>query len=550
MYIFELSLTTTQAADILAYLTNCIFYNVMRSKITLVNITKRVENILSGCLILTFLAVFLQSAWVGDDVFITLRTIDNFVNGYGLRWNVVERVQAYTHPLWMFMLVPIYTIWRNAYFTAILVSILVSLATIFIIIKKLGGHTALIGITILLVSKSFIDFSVSGLENPATHLLLALFCFNFWELDSRQDRENNSIIILSALASMLALNRIDALIMIIPAYGLILYQKFSIKTITQIAIGFLPLILWEFFSLIYYGFPFPNTAYAKLKTGVSSVALIEQSFSYFTDSILRDPITLFVITTGIVLSLWKGTGKNRALALGIILYLSYIIKIGGDFMSGRFFSTPLLISVLLIISLSREIVLSSKYIFTGIIILFGLLSPHPTLLPHNKNQLAYTEHDLVTGIFDEQGFYYPATGLIPVIQNNWEFPINDGWVELKNDYRENERNVVKGINVGFTGFYSGPTVYIIDVYALGDPLLARLPIPDPSDWRIGHFARAIPDGYLLTLKSGKNHIADPLIAEYYEHLHLIVQGPLFSRERLLTIWKINTGQYEYLLPKN
>ena len=27
-------------------------------------------------------------AWIGEDAFITFRTIDNFVRGHGLRWNI------------------------------------------------------------------------------------------------------------------------------------------------------------------------------------------------------------------------------------------------------------------------------------------------------------------------------------------------------------------------------------------------------------------------------------------------------------------------------
>ena len=45
-----------------------------------------------------------KDAWLSDDSFITLRTIDNVWHGYGLRWNPIERVQTYTHPLWMLLL--------------------------------------------------------------------------------------------------------------------------------------------------------------------------------------------------------------------------------------------------------------------------------------------------------------------------------------------------------------------------------------------------------------------------------------------------------------
>ena len=55
-------------------------------------------------LCLIFLAVLLRTAWLSDDALITFRTVLNFTHGYGLTFNVAERVQAYTHPLWMLML--------------------------------------------------------------------------------------------------------------------------------------------------------------------------------------------------------------------------------------------------------------------------------------------------------------------------------------------------------------------------------------------------------------------------------------------------------------
>ena len=52
-------------------------------------------------------------AWIGEDAFITFRTVDQFVHGNGLRWNVDERVQAYTHPLWMLAWIPFYATTRS-----------------------------------------------------------------------------------------------------------------------------------------------------------------------------------------------------------------------------------------------------------------------------------------------------------------------------------------------------------------------------------------------------------------------------------------------------
>ena len=48
--------------------------------------------------------LLLRAGWVTEDAYITLRPVDNWVNGFGLRWNPAERVQGYTHPLWMVLL--------------------------------------------------------------------------------------------------------------------------------------------------------------------------------------------------------------------------------------------------------------------------------------------------------------------------------------------------------------------------------------------------------------------------------------------------------------
>jgi arabinofuranosyltransferase len=80
--------------------------------------------------LLAYAVLLVRTAWMCDDAFITLRTVDNFVQGYGLVWNVGERVQAYTHPLWMFLLSAFYAFTREPYFTTLAISMTLSLATV------------------------------------------------------------------------------------------------------------------------------------------------------------------------------------------------------------------------------------------------------------------------------------------------------------------------------------------------------------------------------------------------------------------------------------
>ncbi|MGK0358704.1 MAG: arabinofuranosyltransferase, partial [Bradymonadia bacterium] len=68
------------------------------------------------------IVIVTRSAWVAEDAYITLRTVDNVLNGHGLTWNAGERVQSYTHPLWMMLLTLGHWISGEAYFTALTVS--------------------------------------------------------------------------------------------------------------------------------------------------------------------------------------------------------------------------------------------------------------------------------------------------------------------------------------------------------------------------------------------------------------------------------------------
>ena len=59
-------------------------------------------------LIMVFAFIVIKNAWVGDDAYITVRTIENFLSGYGVTHNIAERVQTFTHPLWMFLQAGVY----------------------------------------------------------------------------------------------------------------------------------------------------------------------------------------------------------------------------------------------------------------------------------------------------------------------------------------------------------------------------------------------------------------------------------------------------------
>src|SRR5947209_16830228 len=77
-----------------------------------------------------FLFIIVKDAWLSDDAYITFRVVDNFVHGYGLTWNIDERVQTYTNPLWMFLLSLVYFFTHEIYYSSLILSITISLVAV------------------------------------------------------------------------------------------------------------------------------------------------------------------------------------------------------------------------------------------------------------------------------------------------------------------------------------------------------------------------------------------------------------------------------------
>jgi arabinofuranosyltransferase len=481
-----------------------------------------------------------RTAWVADDAFLTMRTVDNFVNGYGLRWNILERVQIYTHPLWMFLLSGFYYFIRDPFIVFYGLTLLLSLVTIYLFGVKFATSPAkaVLGFSILIFSKAFIDYSTSGLENPLTHLLILIFLYIFLE----KDHDLKTGFWLFFIASLVAFNRMDTFLILIPALAWILYENRNIKMLVYAALGFLPFIFWELFSLLYYGFPFPNTAYAKLGTGISSLLLLQQGIRYAIDSIQRDPVTLFVIVLGILLALRSRNINIILAAMGIVLYFVYVIKIGGDFMSGRYFSVLLLAASVLILKMTDMNFSRTNLAMLGLTVVLGLSASNPDLRNHITKHVDVRNY----GITDERVVYFRTLALINL---DWKTRRpNHIWVQQGLEHKAKGRVLSIGPANGLFAFYAGPNLHVVDTHGLGDPLLARLPAYHTSNFIIGHFFRAVPEGYWKYKRSFGDQIKDKNLREYYQKLSILIHSKkLFSKERLLTIWRFNTGYYDYLL---
>jgi arabinofuranosyltransferase len=445
------------------------------------------------------------------------------------------------------------------YLTCTIVSLILTLAAIFLITDGMKFKGLAIAVTALLFSKGFIDYSLSGLENPATHLAIAGYLFFYWR--------KRDPFLLSLMAALAVTNRQDTALFFLPSLTMV-YFRTGWRVWRPAALGWSPFIAWSLFSVFYYGFLFPNTAYAKLNIGVTTQHLIHQGVLYLDDAWRWDTATAVVIALGLVVACFVG---EWMLCLGILLNLLYVVRVGGDYMTGRFLTGAVFLSAA-ILARYWKMPAPATAAAVSLVVAAGMSIPSPTIASARADFGKPWPDDPGLFVFDERAWNYPCSGLLrygkhlPVWPGHLIRPGSVYSVSCTSPPVPNSppllwpdaffARVGEGLSragtstgiysgVGMIGFFGGPHAHILDDMALGDALIARL----PADLLAlpGHYRRTVPPGYLETIKTGVNQIVDPGLHEYYDHLRIVISGDLWSMQRIKEIALINLGRYDRLL---
>jgi arabinofuranosyltransferase len=488
------------------------------------------------------------NAWVSEDAYITFRSIDQLNAGNGPRWNPHERVQAFTHPLWFGLLSIFSHLIPNLFFASIVLGALCTICALLIFwasLKRMRGiPIAVLGILTFISSKAIMDYSTSGLENPLSYLLLAAVLLTSHHWLAKQ--QTKYLFAAHTCIFLLAVNRLDSLSLTLPVMVWLLISSWKLKGATRAmtiwALASVPLAGWQAFSLIYYGFPFPNTAYAKVFQGLGPIFAIPKGVWYLVSSAGTDPLIL-AIPFAVLVGLRSRDPFAKALSWGITLNLGYILWIGGDYMAGRFLTLSIVTALFLILSK-----LSDRHLARGALFLLVFLAwPLHPLNPFSDH---YTSAPAF-GVLDERAFSSSESSLeacLVALAGTGECP-DHPWIWKGQDFARSDRKITVTTAMGMFGWVAGLDKIIVDRFALTDPLLARIPTDQTHQSRSGHLSRPLPAGYLKSLETGLNRVEDPYLSEYYGHLRTITQAPIFSRNRFRTILNFNLGRYDYLLDK-
>lgn len=510
-----------------------------------------------------------RTAWMCDDAFITMRTVDNLLHGHGLRWNAAERVQSFTHPLWLFVLAVPYAVTREPFYTCVIPAILFSLCAAWILLthaRRSGPSALAMAGVALLCSRATIEYSTSGLENPLTHLLLVAFLA---VLAGESPPDDRRLLLAGGIAGLATLNRIDTFLLVAPMLVAAGVARGSRRGWMLLAAGFAPLVLWEAFSAFYYGSLIPNSARAKLATGIGAAASMRQGWFYLVNAVRNDPATPLVIACALLASaasVARRPGKpSRAIvvpaACGILFYLAYVVRIGGDFMSGRFLTAPFVASVFVLATLEPFPGRSrGRIALTTAVAIAGLaFTARPALLSGSDFGRDMTGLVDRHGIADERRYYFGTSGILNG-QPAGARPVGAELAIAGLDLRRGGTPLAVESVVGMCGYYAGPQVHVLDTHGIGDPLLARLPAvaidrqyaewmtqvnpglaPEDAAVRVGHYTRNVPPGYLATLLTGVNRIVEPRVAAFYDRLRLVTRGPLWGAGRMRAAIAMSLG---------
>ncbi len=409
--------------------------------------------------------------WVAEDAWISLRYARHLVAGHGLVFNVGERVEGYTNFLWTVLLAV--GLFVGAPPRALVIALgLASTAAAMVALgavwRRVVPRDAVVPVALLAagVNYSYAAFATSGLEGSLLGALLAA-AFAVAPLD-RSPGESDPLrsAALAGLLTVLAvMTRPDAALAL-GVLGVALALDASHRSRRAAVLGAFvaPLVLLyvPYFALRwrYYGLPLPNTFYAKS----GDVAAWSQGYAYvaqFAGRYFLAPMALVLVARAVVglVRRERPTARVAALTAYVVVHTLYVMRVGGDFMEGRFLVTVLPMYLLLVEASLRTLPLPRELVWSA----FGAV-----VFVSGANLGRLPAGSIVNGLSDER---------------SWE-PMFEQW------QREGAAlgrhlppgTVIATDSVGAFGYAAG--LPIIDTLGLTDAVVART--PRAADRRAGH----------------------------------------------------------------
>jgi arabinofuranosyltransferase len=313
----------------------------------------RYTAILFSLLFLLIYSLYIQP-WIFDDAFIFFRYAENLNDGIGLVFNAGEKVEGYSSFLWVILM----AIGDLAGIALVVFSRIMGLifaaGCIFLtaysykFIDGITPGTSSIATLFLGTSGIFLPWGVSGIETTMFAFLVLLTVLYYMSIRETGSRRDFSLF--GVIAGIATLARPEGgLIFAVLILDQVVRQKSRkrhvyLYSVVLFSALLVPHFIWRF---AYYGYPLPNSFYAKVGFGLSQIFRGCKYLVKFAIPTLV--IILPIIDPSIVYGLTKRYRFVYPMLITAAVYVLYIIYIGGDYMPGIRFFTPV-IAILCILS--------------------------------------------------------------------------------------------------------------------------------------------------------------------------------------------------------
>ncbi len=486
------------------------------NKDTKINSKKRgndsigIDILLLISLIIIFIFIMNNVNHIQDDAFISFRYIKNFIEGHGLVFNIGERVEGYTNFLWtMILIVPALLKINIVSFSEILSSFfgIATLCITFLISKLINQKYQdknypnkssillnFVPVFLLTFTGAFSYWASSGMET-SFFIFLVLTGIYFY---IKNNNANNLNFYTPVFIALSALTRPEGILFFLIIYihkvlFIAIEQRkiksprkiFSQKYLVEVSIFIIPVIVQTIFRLLYYGYPFPNTYYAKVTYGFSTFGRgIEYLLSFNQDYLLYGIIFVLPI---ILLIKRKFDFVTSLFYLIIFIYSLYVVIIGGDVLSlHRFWLVILPLIYILWGMFLKEVI---------------ILSNEKKLLPANSATMILLTISIAIGAYN----YLHCKDKISGIRDNEIALVNQFKMQASVINRleqiRNRRLTIAVSTIGSLSYYTDATV--IDMLGLTDAYVAHNPefIPEISnDHSISWKEKKYNSSYIISRK--------------------------------------------------
>jgi hypothetical protein len=281
--------------------------------------------------------------FIMDDAFTSFRYAQNLIDGYGLVYNIGEKVEGYTNFLWTLIIACFMKAGLSPEPTSQVLGVISGCAGIILtfllssLIAPKSRFFALIAPLFLSINTCFAVWSIAGMEiSFFTSLILLATTRYIYETQNREKMPLSP-----AIFGIASLARPEGLLFfgvtfihqaILLLKKRVLPKKLFISLLLFCSI-FLPYYIWRY---TYYGWPLPNTFYAKVGTGIEQYM---RGILYIKNFLFEFSGWIFLV----IPFAFRRLNSNLSYILIItISWLLYVVYVGGDALPAYRFLVPIL----------------------------------------------------------------------------------------------------------------------------------------------------------------------------------------------------------------